>query len=344
MKPVPDPETCLLLAMMRGKDLPIERLAPEEWAFTLWNKKQFPRSEHDWCYQYEFQREFRRNREEIGNWRDRFNRERAQNMRQWEEEYIQQQKEEGIVVPKPPTQQERDAKNRYLDDAYKLGSEYGCDFWLLRDFPEFPAVPWLKLPLDLRKRRLVGKKYGKVTEPDRLEDYADQLKVFTDILGRPLPEEKASGLLPEQAAEEARRRYELEEKSPSRYLDERFKEILPGTFVSWHVIKIEWKFRNKQLVRQFEQFLKTKSPPRRELWAKRTRGGISTLEKLKLLSAFRLMRHCRGNWKLAAEMSARICPKGKPLYANQAAWSRAAKRMQESLELAFNADGFDPIR
>jgi hypothetical protein len=74
-------------------------------------------------------------------------------------------------------------------------------------------------------------------------------------------------------------------------------------------------------------------------------GSTSPGDMLKKLGAFRLLRHCRmRGWELAAQMSARVLPKGKALYDNQAAWIEAAREINDLLEAVFTTGGYDPIR
>ena len=319
MKQEPLPHEMLLQAIMRGKDLPIDPLATEEWGFSFWPRKDLPKAQLGYCWEYERLREDKYFCQRIALYRAKF---------KSEVERIQQEHPEW--------------SRSLCEGIYSLIGTGSV--WLLRDFPEFPTVPWLQILPEERKRRLAGKEYNDGSKPSRLEDTVENLKVFTDIRGQPLEKEKASGLALEQAVEAARRRHELEAKSPTRYLNHRVEDILPGTFVSWHVIKIEWKYRNKQLVDQFKKFLEDKEPEGRKFRVERTRGGVSFLERLKWLGTFRLLRYCKGNWKLAAQMSEAISPNGKSLYSNEAAWWRAAKKIEETLDLAPGPGEYNPVR
>jgi hypothetical protein len=308
MKREPLPHGTLLQAIMRGKDLPIDPLDVEEWGFPFWPKADLPKAQLGYCWEYERLREDKHYCQRIARYRAEF---------KSEVERIQQGHPEW---------------SRAMCESISELFGSVSPMWLLRDFPEFPGTAWLKIPADARRERVNQYSQNRHSfVPESMEASASDLQVWVDTSGQPVKIDP--------------RKDPYNEKGLSRiYEAPRIKEVIPGTFISWHVIKIEWKYRDAQLIRQFKQLLKKREPKGRQYLMSRTRGSCSPLEWLRWLGAFRLLRHCKGNWKVAAQMFESRSPKGRSLYSNESAWLRAAGKIEETLDIAPGRGEYDSFR
>ena len=313
----------LLRKILLGKDLPIEPLQQQEWDFskcTTWERAR--------CWDYEIQRESKRARE---------------NTRQWREDF-----------PKWVEQRLRDDQE---DDALHLGltrqdceEMYDCPLpkWILSGFPEFPETPYLAIEKVLRTERLA--QWGCTPREPRQVVPLDTMPV-TNLLGELA---KQSGLvnmddLPPALESPAAHLVAWRTKIAEAFQKDTFtfsrhvatRNLGKGHFVTDVVLRIPWYESNKRLCNRFEAWLKKNRPEgARELGGS---GSTAPGDWLKKLGAFRLLRHCRGNWQLAAEMSARPHPEAKALYENQATWENAAQEINDSLEAMYTPVGFDSI-
>jgi hypothetical protein len=293
-------------ACLKG-GVPIEPLPLDEWRLL-----RCPGWQYEWCWWYEFWRESKTCRNEIAKWRDHFC--------QWVETRLTEQRKD--------IELDEVSSRRKIDDYYHLSmlmeinrvdltgdkpramSEEFYQFvyqagpwrmpWLLRDWPEFPATAWLTIPPNTRQQRL--KKYGATPkhpdpkEPPSLTAGVDRLR-------------GADGKL----------RSSVTTEWPT------------GFFTTIQVIEVDWKLSCKELLRRFQAYLEQNRPKGALKWE--VRGRTSYRDRLKALGALRLMRHCKGNWRVAAQIAFNASE--KDLYSNQTAWLRATNTTDRLITEAF---------
>jgi hypothetical protein len=170
-----------------------------------------------------------------------------------------------------------------------------CPSWVWRDFPEFPKTPWMAIPETIRKERVFP----------QWEAYLKRIEQYDAITASVQKLKDVDGV----------------------YRDS-ITEVVGETssYYTYQVFGIYWGKSDSVLQKRFSEWLRKNRPKDAE--PVETRGNTVDRNFLKCLGALRLLRHCGGNWKLAAQMSVDAFPDdshAKPLYSNQTAWSRAAE-------------------
>ncbi len=326
MKSSADPEADLIRKVLRP--LPIDPLPQREWDFS-----KCPTWQHGRCWEYELWRESKEVQSKIAYWRKDFPKWVDARLRadvaaaEWEKSGLTKQNCEAMypcIVPK----------------------------WLLIAFPEFPLTPYLAIsPASLRVDRL--RCLGCTPQQNRQILPLDT-RPITHVLGE-LAEQ--SGLLnlsdlppafANPTAHIAAARAKIAEaliENPSVFENHQVvRKLGKEHYIADVVFRIPWRLSNRVLLAMFKAWLENEGnrPPNAKVMG--GSGSTSDGDRLRKLGAFRLLRHCRGNWELAADMSARFRPNGKALYEYKDKWDKAATEISAWLENAFTSTGFTPIR
>jgi len=338
----------LVGAMLRGKDLPIDPLPWWEWDF-----RKCPTWERSRCWEYEFQRESKRVRAGITKWREEFPKWIEWRLKEaekdWDWESVRDPKTgEWITTTFVISEKEKQERRERFESFY-LAFEAPVAGWLLRDFPEFPEQAYLSIDKAVRKKRLAQwdctpRQPQPVFPLDTVPVTSMLGEVAKHIVG--LNFDDLPPALQNPLAHLAAWRAKIAEAYKEDDLPFQHHHVTrrlgKGHMVTDVVVTIPWYESKKRLVKRFAALLEEleKNLPEKAQVLGGS-GSRSPGDMLKKLGAFRLMRHCRGNWKLAAEMSARVLPKAKALYDNESRWKTETNEVDELLEMSFTANGYD---
>jgi len=203
-----------------------------------------------------------------------------------------------------PTKFIREHEHRYRGEWWMekaIGCGRCCPSWLWSAFPEFPQTPWLAIHKETRVERISNRWNAYLKRRKSLEASVENLK-------------------------------DAEGNYQSFVIDRQMGRQRFPILLAYAVIKVDWSKSDSELMDRFALFLKAWRPETAQV--KERRGKTSERDRLKQLGAWRLLRHCGGNWELAAQMSIAAYPDdpdAESLYSNQSAWLRAAakaKRMK----------------
>ncbi|RBP41473.1 hypothetical protein DES53_107305 [Roseimicrobium gellanilyticum] len=127
--------------------------------------------------------------------------------------------------------------------------------------------------------------------------------------------------------------------APPRLFDEdgEYREFPQDTgfqeLTSVHAIEVDWAASDEALKASFEKWLERHRPS--FFPVKETRGRTDAFELLKLLGAFRLLRHY-GNWEDALNaVGDEHCGEHAPRYASESSWNRARRQAEQLITHGF---------
>lgn len=217
---------------------------------------------------------------------------------------------------------------------------YDLDAQFLVRWPEFPKQHWLEIPERIRKR-VDEKRFRPM--PGRL------------VWGEGLKSEEARGTFQTVPGVFYKGSTGLCWQEGDPELIDRLGNIgalmkyLPTIKTPWgatwedrwteyRMVCLSWARSDRKLKADFAEWLKENRPDDRQPYHRsKDSDSRRTTERdlLKVLGAFRLLRHFKGDWKAAADYSEPFCrdKRGnpKPLYVEQSEWRDAEKKAVQAL-------------
>jgi hypothetical protein len=175
--------------------------------------------------------------------------------------------------------------------------------------PQFPGLPWLRIPKETRLKWILETRNVWLPHNEKKRQRMIAAKDF---------QPDAFTALDETAVENLKLR--------DVFQDCRF-DYTADAPESFHVLRLNWSFSNKQLADQFARWVENRRPSDTNPVEKRGRTGDDKL--LKAIGARRLLLA----FGLAKAEAHTFDVLGNPLYSDATAWSRA-KRTAESAILA----------
>jgi hypothetical protein len=212
--------------------------------------------------------------------------------------------------PEPTKETERKIwQGKMLSEVGEIDArtELEQEIHFVVDFAEegiFPKRHWLKIDPKLRRKHAVQEDRGLVGDIDPATMESEPLRFY------PLE-------------------YFLELSRHARILG--LRSTTPG-YSGPHVFNVCWARSNSKLKEDFGQWLEDKRPKNQPGFQKSAHGGSRTTtprDLLKALGALRLMTAYERHVERARDHSWKVL--GKPLYKDQAAWIKAAKKAKDHL-------------